>query len=293
MPEVGRQQKKLFPYRTNVPEVGGQQKKSITKGELICYDIFVPLLNLKIMDKKIALKIILESSKEYKTNLENCNLLFIYGDIKKPRYIETTFLRRNFLHLTGADTNIPANQFYEKALNMKLTEHNFEMKPDGTTELKLSVLPQMMYIDKNARMIGNYNNIKWELKTEKLVGNIRACIGFTKSKDQKYYIPNTLLKEDTRKVANHPQERILAVFKKRRNDSYYLENPYLAKGINVNDLFKNELLSSMITKPVETKSNVASLDKSKTPLDLNSYKQKAKEYNESRSSNKSNDDLEL
>lgn len=198
------------------------------------------------MDKKIALKIILEASKEYKTNLENHNLLFVYGDIKDPQYIETSFLRRNFLHLTGADTSMHANQFYEKALNMKLTENNFEMRTDGTTELKLSILSQIMFIEENARMIGNYNNIKWELKTDKLVGNIRACIGFKKLKDQKYYIPNTLLKEDTRSVTSYPQERILAVFKKHIHDSYYQENSYIAKGIELEDILKLDKFNSII-----------------------------------------------
>ena len=42
----------------------------------------------------------------------------------------------------------------------------------------------------------------------------------------------------------------------------------------------------------ETKSNVVSLDK-KQPLDLNAYKQKAQEYNNSRANHKGNDDLEL
>ena len=134
------------------------------------------------MDKNVALKIILESCKDYKENLVNCNLLFVFGNINNPSFLETSFLGRNFLHLTGCETKLHANEFYNNALKKKLTKKDFELKSDGTTELKLSVLPEMMQIEKSARMLGNYNDYKWELKTDKLIGNVRACIGFVKEK---------------------------------------------------------------------------------------------------------------
>ena len=53
------------------------------------------------MNKTEALKIILEAAEYYHKNLENQRLLFIYEKDKKLSYIESIFISRNFLHLTG------------------------------------------------------------------------------------------------------------------------------------------------------------------------------------------------
>ena len=57
-------------------------------------------------------------SKSFKTN--------------KPYIISAT--KSNFLHLTGVNTNLTANQFFDKALNNTLTESDFDFNKKGQTE---------------------------------------------------------------------------------------------------------------------------------------------------------------
>ena len=80
-------------------------------------------------------------------------------------------------------------------------------------------------------MIGEYSFSKSLLYTEKLAGNVTACVGFVR--DDRFYIPNTVLREDIRDITKRPQKRVLAVFKKEMKEPVYSELCYHAKGINL------------------------------------------------------------
>ncbi len=82
----------------------------------------------------------------------------------------------NFLHLTGlkvkkhkynadgientndSDDTISAKEFYEKCLAHRLSASDFEFARDGTTPLKLDVLPRLISKNLSATMIGDYNS---------------------------------------------------------------------------------------------------------------------------------------
>ncbi|NMM61201.1 hypothetical protein HBE96_00485 [Clostridium sp. P21] len=183
------------------------------------------------MDKQEALKIIISCAKLYQQNLENTNLLIVSLKTRKVNFLEAKFLRGNYLHLAGVVTNngISAQLFYQKCLNNKLSLKDFEFKGDGTTPLKLSVLPNLMNIHKSLNMIGDFNGSKPKLYADKLTGNIMACIGLTKS--GAYYAPCTTLKEDIRPLINN-QERVIAVFLKNMKEQVYTSLTYIAKGFN-------------------------------------------------------------
>lgn len=147
------------------------------------------------MDKNEAIKIIVDCANEYHSNLENHNILFVFGKQPKIEVMETVFLSTNFLHLTGIkESPLLHNKtrfFYKKCLENKLSPDDFEFSSDGITELKLNVLPKIMKIYKTAKMIGDYNNCKQRLVTDKLAGNIESCLGFIMC--NQFYIPNTVL----------------------------------------------------------------------------------------------------
>ena len=169
------------------------------------------------MKKEQAIKIITESAKIYKENLENKNLLFFFGSEKSPEFFEASFLPRNFLHLTGVKTVekriLGSVDFYEKCLKGKLSPSDFSFAENGTTDMKLSIFPQLMKIQTCAKMVGVYDYKKSVLYTEKIAGNIYACMGFIKEND--YYIPNTALREDIRDISVQPQKRVLAIFQEK------------------------------------------------------------------------------
>lgn len=190
------------------------------------------------MKKEMAIKIIVDCAKDYHTHLENRNLLFLFGSSNKSEFFEASFLPRHFLHLTGAQIDKShfsgSSDFYEKALKNNISPNDFSLSVNGTTEKKLLILPQLMKIYRSAKMVGTYNSIKSELYTEKLAGNVTACLGFVF--DEGYYIPNTALKEDIRDITYKPQQRILAIFRKPITAIKYQELCYTAKGVNIDTL---------------------------------------------------------
>ena len=97
------------------------------------------------MKKENAIKIIAECAKLYKENLENKNLLFVFGADKTPEFFEASFLPRNFLHLTGVkifEERVGGSvDFYERCLRRKLSPSDFSFADNGTTVMKLSILP--------------------------------------------------------------------------------------------------------------------------------------------------------
>ncbi|MDP4268293.1 MAG: PBECR4 domain-containing protein [Bacteroidota bacterium] len=198
------------------------------------------------MDKQDALKIIFDCAKLYKDNLEGKNLIFLSVLNKtKFNYIETKFLKSNYQHLTGVvvdENKISPNNFYRKCINQRLSINDFDFKSDGTTLLKLSVLPQLMNISKNCNMIGNFNGSKPKLYANKLAGNVRACLGLSKSGS--YYVPVTALKEDVRDLIIE-QERIVAILSKSISTKLYTHFLYSAKDVRIESDIPDEILQKI------------------------------------------------
>jgi len=191
------------------------------------------------LNKKEALSIIIRGAEEYHKNLENKNLLIIYEKDDVVDFIETNFYPRNFLHLTGIEIinkKIHSSvEFYNLCLKKRISINDFSFKKDGTSILKLQSLIQVFQIYKNAKIIGQYNNQRPYLRTNILVGNINYCMGFIKNKN--YEIPNTILKEDIRKITNE-QFRVVRIYRKGVKEKQYIEQTYSNKKI---DIDKNTL----------------------------------------------------
>ena len=140
--------------------------------------------------KEQAIKIVVTCAEAYKENLASKNLLFICQDKhKRTSAIEFSFDASNFLHLTGlkikkkkrgseeSDDAISAKEFYEKCIAHRLSVSDFEFAKDGTTPLKLDVLPKLISKNLSATMIGDYNSRNPKLVTDKLAGSTAACMG--------------------------------------------------------------------------------------------------------------------
>lgn len=52
--------------------------------------------------------------------------------------------KKHFLHLVGIKTKLSSKHFYTKATTKNLSISEFDPRTDGTTELKLAVLPTLM-----------------------------------------------------------------------------------------------------------------------------------------------------
>ena len=182
-----------------------------------------------------ALRVIFECAVLYNDNLAGKNVLFITTTPdNKTAGFETLFMPHNFLHLTGISTKHNAELFFRAALNRRLSVNDISLALDGTTDLKLDILSKLMSIHMTARMIGDYDNSKPLLITDKFAGTIAMAMGFTQING--FYMPNTALKMDLRQITEQATRRkVAAIFIKPRNADYYKRLTYIAKGMTIDD----------------------------------------------------------
>ena len=118
-------------------------------------------------------------------------------------------------------------------------------RKDGNTQTKLIVLPMLMNISKNAKMIGDYDKNIIYLQSDKIVGNVNSCLSFIKYNN--YYISNSSLKEDIRKIVyNH--KRIICILSKKIQEKEYNEITYIDKKYIETILLSEDILAKISNK---------------------------------------------
>ena len=187
--------------------------------------------------KEEAISIVVRCAEQYQEELEGKSLLFLCTDKhKKVIPVEFSFYGNNYMHLTGLKANkLFANDFYQKCLDHKLSPADVSFSADGTTHLKLDILPAMIAKNLQANMIGDYNSSKPRLYTEKIAGSIHACIGFVLDTKTEEYVPNTVVKEDARDITKNAL-RVVAVYRKENGAQRYEEMTYRAKKTDLSSL---------------------------------------------------------
>ena len=186
------------------------------------------------MTNKKALNIVHYCANEYKRNLAQKCLLFV---TKRDNtvFFEVVFLPQNFKHLTGIFSKLSGLDFYNLAVKNRLSPRDIALADDGTTDLKLDVLPQLVRIHTTARMVGAYDQSKSLLVTDKVAGTVTAAMGFIQTKGM--YLPNTALKKDVREVTQFATRyRVVAIFSRHRHTKMYVNLTYIAKGLVLEDL---------------------------------------------------------
>ncbi|MFT3950666.1 MAG: PBECR4 domain-containing protein [Oscillospiraceae bacterium] len=180
------------------------------------------------MDKRQAAAVVTDCARKYENQLSGTNLMFVATDKTKYYLMETDYKPQYFFHLTGLKSiqGETSYSFYNKCIRGQLRTEDIELDRTGIAEQKLSVLPQLMDIAKNARMLGTYNYSKPVLLTDEVVGNNSACMGFRLAED--IYIPNTVLKEDLRRLT-HSVMPVMAVFQKLNTEEQYTSLTYRSK----------------------------------------------------------------
>ncbi len=194
-------------------------------------------------NKRDALSVIFKAADDYEKNLRDHNLLFLCCDKhKRISSFEVEFNASNFLHLTGVKISQYfknnanpkkelANKFYEKCINRRLSVNDFNFAKDGTTQLKLDVLPALMQKNLSANSIGDLDTLTFKLYTEKIVGSMRGCMGFVNDQKVHKNVPNTVLKAEPRHLSNETK-RIIVTYRKKKCEEKYSEIVYSAKAID-------------------------------------------------------------
>lgn len=203
------------------------------------------------MTKKEALAVVFSCAADYKENLVNHSLLFLCQNKYKQTYcLEVTFDISNFQHLTGFKTEkivpegvaqndtigkksakkMSAAHFFDLCIAKRLSENDFEFAEDGTTPLKMKILPHVVTKNLSANMVGEYNGWQPKLYTERVAGSVKGCVGFVRDRNVGRYVPNTLLEGDIREKTARP-DRILVTYRKAHDEDKYSEIVYAAKKV--------------------------------------------------------------
>lgn len=178
--------------------------------------------------KKAARQTLINGAKIYKENLLNKNILIITKDKNMFNSFEVKFPKSAYLHLTGVEvdkSSIKAKDFFNLCVKRKIRLEDFDFKSNGTTKLKLDVLENVLKVSSSIKMVTAYNGLRPELYTDRLVGNVRACLGLIDKGS--YYVPNTLLKTDIRQESTYI-EKVYVIMEKNEKDKYYTNISYIA-----------------------------------------------------------------
>lgn len=194
------------------------------------------------MDKRRAIQTMTKAAQNYKNNLEDQKVLFLYGTPSDVKRQLKTGVKLNKNNVASAI------HFYEKCLNNRLAEDDFFFAKDGSTGQKLDILERMMLIKKNVTMIGDFTDRGPKLFTEKAAGNICGCIGFVQDRNTKLNVPNTLLKKDIRDVTAQPTYKVFAVISKHYTDDKYSCFTKLDKSIDLKECHFTEEIEKMIDR---------------------------------------------
>lgn len=208
------------------------------------------------MTKKEAMAIVFSCAPLYKENLVGRSLLFVTTDKHKSVHcLEVTFDVSNFLHMTGFKVKraeISARHFFNLCYDKRLTEADFEFAADGTTEMKMCVLPGLMKKNLSAKMLGDYNMSQPKLYTDKIAGSISACMGFVRDGGEGRFVPNTVLEGDIRSKVKSA-DRIVATYRKKHDEKQYSEIVFTAKKVEWEKLILPEEYSYLVLPEMHEK----------------------------------------
>ena len=196
----------------------------------------------------------MDCAKQYEKNLLNKNFIIIYRDklSNQIKDLEVFFGKENYQHLTGIelideDGNIRehvSKLFFEKCIKNTLSKEEFQMKKDGTTNLKLQALPTIMEIHKVTKIAGDFDYSRPFLVADKVVGNINFCLGLKCINE--FFVPVSALMENIKSITTN-QSQVLAILSKEIADLIYSNIRHVAKGLNLNNLVIPENIKSKIT----------------------------------------------
>ena len=192
---------------------------------------FIGDRDLKKYSKAEAIAIITAAAEKYDAVLNGRQFLIAYGQSDAPDFSVVGFRAHNFLHLTGVIAADKPNRFYQKALDHKLSERDFDFDRYGNAHLKLAVLPGLHRLFSGHTLRGSFARTGIRIETDYFVGStaMRLALGFRCGMSCDF--PVSLYCEDIRSLTSDSQ-KVLAVWVKAFGDADFEVNTYCAKGVS-------------------------------------------------------------
>ena len=200
------------------------------------------------------LKVVAKEFENFKKNLCDKSVLVVCKDkeTKELDYFTISVLGSNYYHLTGLayrdddgekdSSNHFGSKFYQNLSNKKLSADNLKIK-DSNTALKIKALPYITQFYAYSKMTGPFNGNGFKLQLDRVVGNPNICLGLKHIKG-KEYAPASSLYGDTRDYAKFTKQ-VVAVYIKKKDEAFFCDLKYTAKGFDVNSIDNNEIFNKI------------------------------------------------
>ena len=170
-------------------------------------------------------KQIISAANIYKTNLAGQVYLYVSGDT----YFEVAYMTDCFKHLTGVDSPLRGNAFYDNAKNATLTTDQIRFSsrhPLKTAKKKILCLHQLPQLTKD--LVCVVKDMQTITITYKLgITNLEFTIGLTENlrfsgeKVNNWLIPRTLRINDKAIDSSKDAEFVDFIFSKKATDTHY------------------------------------------------------------------------
>ena len=187
------------------------------------------------VDKKKAIKTIVEAASNYEKYLNDRSFLIVYKTERGSQFVEVVFRSWHFLHLTGLKTKMTAAQFYEACLENKLSEKDVVFDNSGKVGQKIKVLPYLHDLLYHNCMIGDFINSGIMIQADYFVGDTKLILSVGFRRESNRDVPVTLYSGDVRKLTS-PTNKVLAILTRRYPETKYKELTYVSKNLNLNEL---------------------------------------------------------
>lgn len=145
-----------------------------------------------------------------------------------------TFSIKHFKHFTGIETPLSAIDFYDRAIQKKISVKDIKFKDPFLAEKKMRILQYAMQLPYSARMLGDFSYAGIKIQADFGSGNTKYTMAFRTHKDG-YLFPVSVLEEDIRKSTSATSP-IIAIFSKEVDDEKYNNITYMSKNINFSNL---------------------------------------------------------
>ena len=196
------------------------------------------------MDKRSQNKIkitqdIITSAKTYKSKLVGRTFLYVFDN----KFIEVIYRTKDFLHLTGVDTNLSAEAFYKDAVKGRLRHNQIYFTARHPNDLCVQKLSQL----KNISAVSNSDMVIFEdVTTSTFVYrfglselNFTLCLAEDINSEgiiiSDKFVARSLRVEDSFSRSRDAHE-ILYIFSKKNTDKLYSTINYIDNRVSINDL---------------------------------------------------------
>ncbi len=193
----------------------------------------------KTQDKINIVNTIIQAAADYKAYMVGRSFLYVF----EGRYIEVIYRARDFLHLTGVDTNLSANEFYKEAIRgtLRHTQIFFSKRhPYDLCVRKMLHLAHITAVTNSAIFLLEdlvTNTFQYKFGLSEL--NFTICLDADKDSNQMivsdHYIVRSLRVEDSFDRSSDAFE-VQYIFVKPNDVRLYPTISYTDHRINIRDL---------------------------------------------------------